>query len=85
MFLIKKLGFAKPHIKWAYETPIQFRSFLDERFGQEIALKQKNVSPKAEAPLGPDTRRKLHAARAAEFDLYHRLMDTGGHLVTTLD
>lgn len=71
------------HHLFAYETPILFRSFLDDRFGQEIVLKQKNVSPQADAPLGADTRRKLHAARAAEFDLYHRLMDTGGHLITS--
>jgi hypothetical protein len=73
------------HHLFAYETPTLFRSFLDERFGQEIVLKQKNVSPETDAPLGTDTRRKLRAARAAEFDLYHRLMDTGGHLVTSLD
>lgn len=72
------------HHLFAYETPILFRSFLDDRFGREIVLKQKNVSPLTDAPLGTDTRRKLRAARAAEFDLYHRLMDTGGHLVTSL-
>lgn len=72
------------HHLFAYENPTLFRGFLDDRFGQEIVLKQKNVSPEADAPLGPDTRRMLHAARAAEFDLYHRLMDAGGHLVTSL-
>lgn len=73
------------HHLFAYETPILFRAFLDDRFGQDIVLKQKNVSPITDAPLGADTRRKLHAARAAEFDLYHRLMDAGGHLVTSID
>ncbi|MFT4959796.1 MAG: hypothetical protein ACI92Z_000872 [Paracoccaceae bacterium] len=68
---------------FAYETPTLFHNFLDERFGQAIVLKQKNVSPRVDAPLGSDTRRKLHAARATEFDLYHRLMDAGGHLVTS--
>jgi hypothetical protein len=72
------------HHLFAYETPTLFRSFLDERFGQEIVLKQKNVSPAADAPLSPSIRRKLHTARAAEFDLYHRLTDNGGHLITPL-
>lgn len=73
------------HHLFAYETPILFRSFLDDRFGQKIVLKQKNVSPETEATLGEDTRRKLQAARAAEFDLYHRLMDAGGHLVSDVN
>lgn len=73
------------HHLFAYENPLVFRSFLDDRFDQEIVLKQKNVSPETEAPLGSDTRRKLQAARAAEFDLYHRLKDAGGHLITSLD
>lgn len=73
------------HHLFAYESPVAFRSFLDDRFGQEIVLKQKNVSPETKAPLGSATRRKLYAARAAEFDLYHRLKDAGGHLVTSLD
>lgn len=69
---------------FAYETPKLFHTFLDDRFGQEIVLEQKNVSPFTEAPLNPATRRKLQAARAAEFDLYQRLMDAGGHLVTSV-
>ena len=72
------------HHIFAYETPTLFRAFLDNRFGQEILLKQKNVSPSADAPLDPATRRKLHAARANEFDLYHRVMDANGHLLTPL-
>ena len=73
------------HHLFAYESPLLFRSFLDDRFDEGILLKQKNVSPETDAPLGPETRRKLHAARAEEFDLYHRLRDAGGHLVTSLD
>jgi hypothetical protein len=68
------------HHLFAYETPPVFRAFLNDRFGTEIALKPTNVSPPVEAPLDPGLRRRLHAARAAEFDLYQRLRDAGGHL-----
>lgn len=73
------------HHLFAYETPTRFRSFLDERFGEEIKLKQKNVSPEISAPLSPDMLARLRAARAEEFALYDRLMQVGGHLVTALD
>jgi len=73
------------HHLFAYETPILFRQFLDDRFQENIILKPRNVSPNADAPLSPDIRRKLHTARRDEFDLYHRLMDAGGHLQSTLD
>lgn len=68
------------HHLFAYETQPRFRAFLNDRFGTEIALKPANVSPPAEAPLDPGLRRRLHTARAAEFDLYQRLRDAGGHL-----
>ena len=68
------------HHLFAYETPPVFRGFLNERFDTEIALKPANVSPPVEAPLDPDLRKRLRIARAAEFDLYQRLRDAGGHL-----
>lgn len=73
------------HHIFSYETPTLFRTFLDDRFGQEIVLKQKNISPSADAPLDPSTRHKLRIARAGEFDLYRRVADAGGHLLTPLD
>lgn len=72
------------HHLFAYESQPQFRAFLSNRFGEDIEIKQKNVSPPAEAPLEPSTRRRLRAARAAEFALYDRLRDAGGHLRTTI-
>jgi len=72
------------HHLFAYESQPLFRGFLNDRFGEEIMIKQKNVSPPADAPLAPETGARLRAARSAEFELYDRLMDAGGHLVTSL-
>ena len=72
------------HHLFAYEKPLRFRGFLNDRFGEEIELKQKNVSPHAEAPLDPATRAALRAARADEFELYDRLIRADGHLRTDL-
>ena len=73
------------HHLFAYEKPLQFQAFLCDRFGTDITLKQKNVSPPVHAPLDPDIRVRLRAARAPEFDLYARLQEAGGHLQTPLD
>lgn len=70
------------HHLFAYELQGQIREFLCTRFEDDITFKQKNVSPYVSTPLEPATRKKLRAARTAEFDLYARLMDTGGHLMT---
>ena len=73
------------HHLFAYEAQPLFLAFLTERFGAPIELKQKNVSPQVDAPLDPALRRRLVAARQNEFDLYARLRDAGGHLITALD
>ncbi|MEC7257544.1 MAG: hypothetical protein VXW58_06975 [Pseudomonadota bacterium] len=72
------------HHLFAHESPLKLHAFLDARFGEPITLKSRNVSPPVAAELEPDTRRKLVAARQAEFDLYTRLADAGGHLQTAL-
>ena len=82
--LVSNQGDVLVHHLFAYEQPVQFRAFLNDRFGQEIALKQKNVSPAIDAPLDPAVREKLRAARAAEFDFYARLQEAGGHLRTAI-
>lgn len=68
------------HHLFAHEMPMQLLDFLDERFGEEIRLKAKNVSPVVPAELEPATLKQLKAARAAEFDLHARVLDAGGHL-----
>lgn len=65
---------------FAYETQPVFRAFLNERFGEEIVFKQKNVSPPMAAPLSEHIEAQLREARAAEFALYDRLIAAGGHL-----
>ena len=73
------------HHLFAYEEQPQLLDFLEARFEAPITLQLKNVSPPAEAPLDPELRAKLRAARAEEFALYDRLRAAGGHLVTVLD
>ena len=73
------------HHLFAYEDQPQLLAFLTDRFGSAIELERKNVSPPAEAPLDPGLRTKLRAARAEEFNLYERLREAGGHLVTQLN
>ena len=67
---------------FAYERQPVFRAFLTQAFGEEITLKQKNVSPPAEAPLSAAVEAKLRKVRADEFALYERIKAAGGHLVT---
>lgn len=73
------------HHLFAYESQPVLRAFLDDRFQDRIELKPKNVSPPADAPLDPATRKALRKARAKEFALYDRLCDAGGHLITQVD
>ena len=70
---------------FAYDHQPLFRSFLSDRFGKEIVLKQKNVSPDAHAPLDPDIEAQLRKARAREFALYDQVMQAGGHLVSRVE
>ena len=73
------------HHLFAYEHQPLLRAFIDDRFGEKIEVKSKNVSPPAEAPLDPATRKALRKARAKEFALYDRIVEAGGHLITPLD
>ncbi len=67
---------------FAYENQPVFRAFLAQAFGKEVEIKQKNVSPKAEAPLSASVEASLRKVRAAEFELYDQIKSAGGHLVT---
>ncbi len=82
--LVSGKGDLLVHHLFAHENPIRFQAFLSDRFGAEITLKQKNVSPAVHAPLDPAIRAKLRAARAREFDLYAQLQAAGGHLQTAI-
>ncbi|MGB7243937.1 MAG: hypothetical protein WBC93_17870 [Sulfitobacter sp.] len=69
---------------FAYENQPQFRAFLSGRLDRDLTLKQINVSPEVPTPLSAETEQKLRAARSAEFALYDRLQQSGGHLETPL-
>lgn len=79
-FLTSAEGDVLVHRLFAYEAQPAFRGFLEDRFGEPLHFKSKNVSPPARAELEPATRAKLRARRAAEFALYDRLREAGGVL-----
>ena len=70
------------HHLFAYESQPVLRAFLDERFGERIEIRSRNVSPPVDAPLDDSTRRALRRARAEEFALHDRIREAGGHLVS---
>lgn len=67
---------------FAYEAPEALMGFLADRFGAEITLPRRNVSPPAETALEPGTRARLLAAFKEEADLHKRLTDAGGGLLS---
>ncbi|MGR3362951.1 MAG: hypothetical protein ACU0CY_02110, partial [Maritimibacter harenae] len=77
-------GAVMVHHLFAYEDQPVFRAFLDDRFGDRIVVKEKNVSPPADAPLEDATRKALHRRRSKEFALWQRIRDAGGHLVSAV-
>lgn len=79
-FLSIRDGTVPVHHLFAYERQPLIRGFLDDRFGQEITLKPRNISPDVDAPISPAVEQKLRAARPQEFDLYARIMDADGML-----
>lgn len=83
-FLTNGKGALQVSHLFAYEAQPTFRSFLAERFGEEIKLKEKNVSPPAHAPLSDAVEAELRSARADEFALYDRLCAAEGYLHTDL-
>lgn len=68
------------HHLFAYECQPLLREFLTTRFGKEIDIKPKNVSPVVDAPLSGEVEEMLRAARAQEFALYDRVIEAGGLL-----
>jgi hypothetical protein len=79
-FLTDRKGEVKVDHLFAYEDQPAFLAFLSDRLGCKIALKQKNVSPKIDAPLSDSVLNVLKAARPEEFELYERLTAAGGRL-----
>ena len=79
-FLTLRDGSLPVHHLFAYENQPQFRAFLENRFGESLEFKSKNVSPSGETDLSPETLARLREARAKEFALYERLTAAGGYL-----
>ena len=79
-FLCNKRGQLLVHHLFAYEQQDAFLEFLSGRLGSGIELEQKNVSPDAEAVLSTSVLDRLRDARAAEFELYDKLLAREGYL-----
>lgn len=77
---LNKDGNVLVHHLFTYENQVGFRNFLTDRFGEEILLQQKNVSPATVAPLDPAVEQQLRLARPREFGLYDRIIQSDGHL-----
>lgn len=67
---------------FAYRDLSPFLRFMSDHLGEDIALKEKNVSTDVAAVLSDRTAELLHQTRAAEFALYDRLLAADGHLQT---
>jgi len=65
---------------FAYERWDRLETFLSDRFEQRISFEPRNVSPQVPTELSEQTRARLRVARAAEFDLHARLMESDGKL-----
>ncbi|SHG48890.1 hypothetical protein SAMN04488044_0894 [Cognatishimia maritima] len=65
---------------FAYGHQNLIRGWLSDRFGKDLKFPEKNVSPDRPAPLSPKVEHRLRQARAAEFELYDRILQAGGHL-----
>jgi hypothetical protein len=84
-FITSGQGDVLVHKLFAYEHRPKFHGFLEERFGEGLEFKIRNVSPDGETALEPATLAKLRTARAEEFALHDRLMDAGGALDFAVD
>lgn len=65
---------------FAYENQLAFLAFLEQRLGEPVTLKRKNVSPRVHAPLSDAATAVIRAARPQEFALYAKLTAAGGYL-----
>lgn len=83
-FLTNGKGALQIEHLFAYERQPVFRAFLEDRFGEAINLKPKNISPDVPAPLSAEVETQLRAARSQDFALYEQLRAAGGHLETLL-
>lgn len=62
---------------FAYERQPTLRGFLNDRVGDDLVFKLKNVSPDIAAPASPEMIEALRAARPEEFALHERVTQAG--------
>ncbi len=82
-FLSDKNGAPGVTHLFAYETQPVLRAWLESRMGSEIAFRPLNVSPPSPTPICAATLADFEARYATEIALHARVMDKGGHVVTT--
>ncbi|WP_322865251.1 hypothetical protein U5922_002985 [Aquicoccus sp. G2-2] len=84
-FLTMKDDVVPVHHLFAYEAQALFRGFLEARFKRPLKLKEYNVSPVMQVTASREATARFREARAADFALYDRVMQAGGHLQQVLD
>ncbi|MEM7319618.1 MAG: hypothetical protein AAF408_11430 [Pseudomonadota bacterium] len=82
--LASQTGEVLVHHLFRYENWPRLELFLEQRFGEEVEMKDYNRSPKGSTDLDPATRAGLRRARSAEFELYDRLAEADGYLRTEI-
>jgi hypothetical protein len=65
---------------FAYDRQELLQAFIEERFGEQVLPRKKNVSPHVEATLSPDVEAAFRATRPADFELYDKVVAAGGVL-----
>ena len=67
---------------FAYEAQDKFLAFLTAKLEHSVTLRDKNVSPPAEAVISNRTLARLREAYATDYILYEEILRQGGHLRT---
>lgn len=73
------------HHLFAHDQMALFQGFIQKRLDEKLTFEQLNRSPPGDIELDPGTLRRLRQVRRAEFDLFERIRQADGHLVTRLD
>lgn len=69
---------------FAHERPEVLKAFLEKRLKFDCSTDRLNVSPDGDLSLSQQTERKLKTYLAKDFELYDRILQNGGHLITKL-
>ena len=78
----RKGGIRIDHL-FAHYSPL-LDQFLAERLKRKIDIPQRNMSPQKELSTAPELVARLRQHLAADFDLFDKITQAGGHLITPI-